>query len=197
MPTIKFIAALPGLALAIICTLAVWHDLRTRRIPNHLILAGALTAGLLHALLPTMPAPSHMAPVGQGLLFSMAGFGLGLLLLIPFYALRALGAGDVKLVAVVGAFVGPTGVLGVTLMTMLLGGILALVVALGSGQLMQALANLQRMWPVTGTRRASGGTAPSPGRAATSGKLPYAIAIAGGTAAHLLLTGAPLWRVFS
>ena len=38
---------------------------------------------------------------------AMVGAGLGFLLLIPFYAIRAMGAGDVKFLAALGALLGP------------------------------------------------------------------------------------------
>jgi prepilin peptidase CpaA len=178
-------AALPAVLLVLVLMIAVWHDVRTRRIPNRLILAGAGAAFLVHALLPS------------GLLFSLAGCVLGLLLLLPFYAMRALGAGDVKLMAVVGAFLGPFGVMGATLLTMLAGGVLALAVALGSGQLLQVIVNLQQMLRGARFRGTAGASAGIDAPVVVTGKLAYAVAIACGTAAQLLLASVPAWRFFS
>jgi prepilin peptidase CpaA len=173
---------------------ALWHDIRSRRIPNLLILAGALAAALLHVFLPP-GAGLFTAPVGGlGLGFSAGGFALGLLLLLPFYALRTMGAGDVKLMAMVGAFLGPAGVAGAALLSMLCGGVLAMIVALWSGQLTQVVVNLQQMLHGLAARGA-GAAMPRP--VAMSGKLAYAIAIASGTVAQLLLAGSPEWRLFS
>ena len=87
-------------------------DVRTRRIPNHLVLAGLLL-GLVNAGL-------------QGIWFdSLCGGGLALALGFVPFALRALGAGDVKATIVVGLFVGPIGVLQVVLLTALSSGIYA------------------------------------------------------------------------
>jgi prepilin peptidase CpaA len=57
------------------------------------------------------------------------------------YAMRALGAGDVKLMAMIGAFVGPGAVAGITLLTLLAGGVLALGVAGFNGRLKVMLFN--------------------------------------------------------
>ena len=182
---------LPSLTLGLVFCFALWHDVRSRRIPNWLIVAGTMAAFLLHALMPP-GSGLFSAPVGSlGLLFSISGFAVGLLLLLPFYALRTLGAGDVKLMAVVGAFIGPFGVMGATLLTMLAGGVLALVVAFGSGQLLQVIVNVQQiLHSALAVRRID-----QP--AVVTGKLAYAIAIACGTGGQLILAGATEWRFFS
>jgi prepilin peptidase CpaA len=177
---------LPLLLLSVLLVLAVWHDVRSRRIPNQLVLAGIIAAFLLQAALP-VGAGLFLEPFGSiGLLWSLAGFGLGLALLLPMYALRALGAGDVKLIAMIGAFVGPGTVFGIVLCTLLAGGVLALLVALYHGSLQRMLGNsfhlvLHSMFKAL-NREEMTIEAPS----APSGKLPYAIAIAAGTAPYLV-----------
>lgn len=90
---------------------ALW-DVRTRRIPNRLVLMGLLL-GLLNA-------------GAEGIWFeALTGGGLALALGIVPFALRALGAGDVKATIVVGLFVGPIGLLKVVLLTALSSGIYA------------------------------------------------------------------------
>ena len=79
--------------------LASLYDCRFRRIPNFLTFGAALGALVLHAL--------FSGP--QGLWFALGGLGVGFAFLIPGYALGKTGAGDVKLVAAVGAFLGPAG----------------------------------------------------------------------------------------
>jgi len=88
---------------------ALW-DIRTRRIPNALVLVG-LVLGLL------------MVSFQGTWLDALAGAGLALGLGIIPFALRALGGGDVKAAIVVGLFVGPTGILKVVLLTALCSGI--------------------------------------------------------------------------
>ena len=84
------------LAILAVISLAVFFDLEWRRIPNWLIVCG-LIAGLGLGGLRGMNA------LYQGLL----GLGMGIGLLIIPFAFRWIGAGDVKFLGVVGAFVGP------------------------------------------------------------------------------------------
>lgn len=76
---------------------AVYHDLRWRRVPNILILAG-ITCG---AATVTLGGRSDIL---QG----SCGFVLGFLLLLPFFLLGGVGGGDVKSLAVIGLFTGPS-----------------------------------------------------------------------------------------
>jgi prepilin peptidase CpaA len=197
MLTFPFLDMFPALVLALVFGFALWHDIRARRIPNQLIVLGALGGFLLHLLLPP-GSGLFTTPVGSlGIVFSISGFVLGLLLLLPFYAIRTLGAGDVKLMAVVGTFIGPWGVIGASLLTMLVGGVLALVVAAWNRQLLQVIVNIQQMFYSLKLGGLGSTGAPLDKPAVVTGKLAYAIAIAGGTAAQLWLAGSPSWRLFS
>jgi prepilin peptidase CpaA len=95
---------------------AVWWDLQTRRIPNGFVVSGMVFGLCWHAL----------APGGLGSLPALAGLILGLALFLPLYLMRAMGAGDVKLMAMVGVFLGPFDVLGAVLGTFLAGGVIAI-----------------------------------------------------------------------
>lgn len=183
----------PAAVLAGLLVAAVWHDVRTRRIPNRLVLGGAL-AGLTFQTLLAPGAGLFTSPFGAlGLLDGLAGLGLGLALLLPMYMLGAMGAGDVKLMAMSGAFLGPRDVLGAALLTMIAGGVLALVVALGSGRLAQVLSNLRQLLLHALVRAGTGGTARLDAPPVPTGKLAYAIAIAAGTALQLVLARVPAW----
>ena len=115
----------------------------------------------------------------------LVAVGLGLLL--PMYAMKALGAGDVKLMAMVGAFLGPRPVVFAVLCSLLAGGVLALAVALCRGTLRQSMANARQLL-LQGWLRAAAGEVPRVGAPAVpGGNLPYAIAIAAGTAIWLAL----------
>lgn len=184
------IELLPKLVLATVLGFAVFYDIASRRIPNKLIIGGTVAAFLLHTLMPFGPGLSTEQSGGQGVIFAAAGFGLPLLLLLPLYALRSIGAGDVKLIAVVGAFIGPAGVVGATLLTMVCGGLLALAMSLWSGQLTPVVLNLQHMLRGLADLKVQ---AP----ATVTGKLPYAVAISCGTLLQLLLAGHPQWKLFS
>jgi prepilin peptidase CpaA len=82
-------------------------------------------------------------PQGLGLWHALMGMGVGLVVGLPFFILRLLGAGDVKLVAVVGAFVGLPGVLWVALISGLVGGILAFALSAKHGTLSQLGGHLR------------------------------------------------------
>lgn len=182
------VTVLSGLVLALALAVAVWQDIKIRKIPNKVILMGTASAITLHAV--------QSASV-QGALVSLAGLLVGLLLLLPFYVLKVLGAGDVKLMAMVGAFVGTPAVIGVTLLTMLAGGVLALVLALCAGQLNQVVRNVLHLVRLARIAGPAAGLKSDAVAAPVTGKLPYAIAIACGTAGHMLLVGSPGWTLFS
>ena len=82
-----------GALLALACI----SDVRTRRIPNALTFSAVATAVVFHLLTGGWSAAG----------WSFAGCLLGALLFFPMFALRGMGAGDVKLLAAVGAWLGP------------------------------------------------------------------------------------------
>jgi prepilin peptidase CpaA len=160
------------------------RDLRTRRIPTALVLFGMGLGLSRQALAPT----ALFAGDGSGLQAGLLGGLAGLALFLPLYLLRALGAGDVKLLAMVGVWLGPQGVLHATLWTLLAGGALALVLALANGTLRQAGMNMLRIARAAVLRSCSAGMlvqAP----VATTGRLPYALAIATGAAVEMVRGG--------
>jgi len=135
-------------------------DLRTRRIPNRLTVAAAATAVAL----------AFVRAGWQGAFVSAAGVLIGLLLFLPLCLAGKLGAGDVKAMGAVGAFLGPVGVLLAALYTLLAGGIAA------------AVALVSFRWRVhrvsdTGQRASL----------LRQQDLPYGVAIACGTLASIVL----------
>src|SRR5512136_548273 len=83
--------------LLIVLAIAAITDVRTRRIPNWLTYP-TMGAGLSY----------HVYANGwQGFLFGLEGLLLGFALLLVFYLLGGMGAGDVKLMAGVGSILGP------------------------------------------------------------------------------------------
>lgn len=166
--------SLPFVLLCGLLAAAVWHDVRARRIPNAVVFPGMLAALVLHAALPD----------AEGIASALGGLALGLAILMPMYALRMMGAGDVKLLAMVGAFVGAGQVVAVALATLIAGGALALAVAAAQGSLRRLLANTRQMMVYSGMSALAGFMTPPVAPAApASGRLPYAVAIAAGTAA--------------
>jgi prepilin peptidase CpaA len=109
-----------SLAILALVSAAAISDLRTRKIPNPLLLTG-LILGL---------GLSLMTKGTDGLLSSLAGFGLGFALLLPGYLLRFTGAGDVKLLATLGVFSGPGMLLQIFVVSVLTGALFVLLRAL-------------------------------------------------------------------
>jgi prepilin peptidase CpaA len=105
------------LLLSLVLAIAAHSDLRHHRIPNKLSLLG-LIAGLG---LQTLADGPH------GLVAGLCGAGVGLACFAPFYLLRGMGAGDVKLLAAVGAILGPRGALIAALLSLLAGGLGAII----------------------------------------------------------------------
>jgi prepilin peptidase CpaA len=105
--------------LAAGAVIAAAIDLRTRRVPNPLTAALA-ASGLAFAA-------SGMSGLTVGA--SLAGFALGLALMLPGHVFGATGAGDVKLFAAAGAVIGPAPIVTAFFYTALAGGVLALMVA--------------------------------------------------------------------
>ena len=135
-------AQLAALAIAIG---AAACDLRTRRIPN-LLTFGAAAAGLAY----------HLISGGVGAFgHSAAGWLVGALVFVVPFALRGLGGGDVKLLAALGAWLGPIDVLWLTLYTGIAGGAMGVVVAFARGYLRHAVENLWLLlchWRVAGLK---------------------------------------------
>lgn len=102
--------------LGFVLLTAVVMDLRSYRIPNWLTFPAMASGVVLHTLFN-----------GQaGLILSLEGLGLGLGFFLIFYVMGGMGAGDVKLMAAVGSFLGPEGVLTAAVVTALLGGLYAI-----------------------------------------------------------------------
>lgn len=108
-----------GVVYTALLVFACASDVRSRRIPNRLAAPLAAT-GLMYSA-ATAASPGH------GVLYGFAGLALGLALWVPFYSLRWLGAGDVKLFAAAGAWLGPVRTLEGALIAAFAGGVLAVV----------------------------------------------------------------------
>jgi prepilin peptidase CpaA len=120
-------------------------DLAWRRIPNGLTFGSALGAAIWQA----------WASGVSGAAWALCGWATGLLLLLPLYLLRSLGAGDVKLLAAFGAWLGPMGAIWAGLYGTIAGGALALLVAVTTGYLGTAYRNLYGLlmfWRLEGVR---------------------------------------------
>ncbi|MDF3037204.1 MAG: prepilin peptidase [Paucimonas sp.] len=152
--------------LCILLLAASFLDIRSHTIPNRLTVGG-IAVGLLYAAI--VPFSMH-----TGFLWALAGCALGLLMLLPFYLMKAMGAGDVKLMAMVGAFVGPYAIVHIVITTFIVGGVAAIGFALARGATGRLLGNLRLMVLI----RMAGGSVAAAGSATSIGKMPYAVSIA-------------------
>lgn len=168
-----------GILFALLITAAI-IDYRSHRIPNWLVFSGALFGVLYNMLAPPFPHAS--------LLWPFQGLGMGLIVLLPLYLLGVMGAGDVKLMAMVGAIVGPADMVWVLLYTMMVGGVLAIIFVLARGTATRMWRNLNSLFLV-GFFNALDGVRPNLHIDArlSAGKLPYGVAIAIGTIGYLTL----------
>jgi prepilin peptidase CpaA len=118
-----------ALALAVIAAIL---DLQRHRIPNWLTYPGIVLGFVLRGVLFGW----------KGLLGALAGCLLAGGIMFVFYAVRAMGAGDVKLLAAIGALVGPREAGGVLLATAICGGVLAIVYAIYRRRMLTTLKNV-------------------------------------------------------
>ena len=104
------------IVLTMLLIMAIYTDLRWSLIPNRLTFSAMGIGIVLHAGLGGL----------HGVMFSLAGLGVGLGLFLLPYVCRAIAAGDVKLMAAIGSIIGVTGALSVALLSVLVGGLYAL-----------------------------------------------------------------------
>jgi prepilin peptidase CpaA len=107
-------------------------DFRTRRIPNWLTVPALVIGITLRSVVSGWP----------GAKASLEGAGLALLLLLPLVLMRALGAGDWKLMGAVGAFLGPVLLLFVLLGSFLVSGLMAVVEMMRTQRVKETFRNL-------------------------------------------------------
>ena len=164
------------LAAVLVALAACVTDLRSRKIPNMLTLGAAIAAFAYGAVSGGWP----------GLGWAVAGWAAGLAVFLPFFLLRGIGGGDVKLMAALGAWLGPITALWVGAFAGLAGGPLALLVAASSGYLKQAFSNvwgLLTFWRVMGLKAHPALTLET----TTAPRLPYALPILVGLVVTLWL----------
>jgi prepilin peptidase CpaA len=122
---------LPASLLLVTATVAAITDIRSRRIPNALVIT-AFAAGL---------AANTTLGGLDGLWRAAAGAGLALLVYFPLFLLRGMGAGDVKLMAAAGALAGPRAWFWIFVLAAVSGAVAGLVLALARGRLRSTLIN--------------------------------------------------------
>ncbi len=184
--TEELIGLLVLMILVVLLSLAAREDIRSHRIPNKLVLVGVVLGLGLNGLLPSGLGFNSEVPGGIGWVAAAKGLALGIAVLLPMYLLRAMGAGDVKLMGMVGAFLGAGDLIGALIATLIAGGVMALVVALWSRQLVNMLQNIKLML-FGGLLKMNLGQLPTMNDLPVSvAKLPYAVAITAGTLGYLI-----------
>lgn len=164
--------------LALLLVAAV-TDYRTFRIPNWLTGGGLVFALVYTALVP----PEYNASWWWG----AAGALIGFLVTLPMYVLRSMGAGDVKLMTMVGAFLGITGTLYAMVFSFITAGIAAIAFAASKGVLLRMFGNVRRImdgmaWSAIGGIRPTAQMKEQE----SVGKLAYGISIAIGTTVYVV-----------
>jgi prepilin peptidase CpaA len=135
--------------LLLACTLfaaaAAYRDWQTGHIPNRLVLAGLLIGLALHlgvrVWLLRAPATGAAAELGAALVSAVLGVATCALVPLLLYRMEAIGGGDVKLLAVLGAFLGPLGGLEVELYSFIVIAVYAPARLAYQGQLLRLLSN--------------------------------------------------------
>lgn len=158
--------------------LAVITDLSARKIPNSIIVFG-LIASLVCQLVATQ---------GAGGLNWLAGVALAFACFIPIYLLRGMAAGDVKLMMAVGGFLGYPLIIKAVVCVYLSGSVIAIVFVIFKGRSKHLFQNMQVMLTDAFIKTTSGvNVADDYVMKNSAGRMPYALAIAIGSAIALYL----------
>ena len=161
--------------LAVLAILAAVWDLRWRRIPNWLTLPG-IVLGLALSWFLEVP----------GIWQSLQGLGVAFAVYFFLYVLRGMGAGDVKLMAAVGATAGLANWLGILFLTALIGGATGILMVAANGRFRATAFNLLRIVGSLGRGRAPYKDNPDLDIASgTALRLPHGVMIALGTLGFL------------
>ena len=156
-------------ALAVLVTIAVYTELKEKRIPNSLTLLGML-AGLAVGYLPG-------GITGRS---SVAGLAMGFGLLFIFYVFGGIGGGDVKLMGAVGALLGYPLILPVIFYTAIIGGFMAILLLIWKDEFWHGC---RRFFSLC-RRKTEVSVAPTPTEPLT---IPYGVAIAIGCILSLFI----------
>jgi len=169
---------LSTILLLALLSVAVWSDIRTHKIPNKLNLFILILGLSLQTWFLGL----------DGLLSGLLGLSVGFTIFIPFYVLGGFSAGDVKLMAVVGTFLGPQNTLIAAALTLIMGGVLGVIILLVRNGF---VTYLSRNWQTLKTfllTRQFIFLRPETDEAAAI-RFPYAVAVAAGTLAAMLWLG--------
>lgn len=161
--------------LLVTAGVSLYTDLTRRKIYNA-VTVSAVALGLI--------LNSYQGGL-DGLLYSLQGLAIGFLIFLLPYLGGGLGAGDIKLMAAVGAVKGPAFVVAAALYGAALGGLLALVFLVRGGLVRESLSRIGRALSLVFlTRKLSWLDSLS---TRPSGTIPYGVAIFGGVLLAMLV----------
>lgn len=166
------------IALVLLVLTAAFWDLRWRKIPNWLVLSGLIVGFALNGFLFEW----------QGVKLAALGLGIAFAVYFPLYLIRAMGAGDVKLMMAIGSLVGWAAWLFIFIFTGVIGGVIAIAVLLLRRRTKQTLWNvgflLHRLMRFQAPYVANEELDVRSGKGM---RLPHAASIAAGTLVFLLI----------
>ncbi len=176
----------PFWIVAMFAVTAAYVDGKELRVPNKLTFPMIISGWLYSMVAYQLGGEGWYV----GLLWSLAGTAVGLATLLPAYAIGGMGAGDVKMMAAIGAWVYCTHTLYAFCVSAVVGAILAVGMILYSGQ-------IQRHWnqlvcitnEIVTVRNPETLSAIAADRKASMRLLPYGIPIAIGTVVYFLWAG--------
>jgi len=117
--------------VAVTLIVAAWIDGKELKVPNWITFPMVL-CGLLYNV---------VAGGWEGTQFALIGIGVGLMTLLPLYAIGGMGAGDVKLMAGIGAWLGGTVTWHTAVVTYIVGGVMGAAMAIYQGTWRKHLGN--------------------------------------------------------
>lgn len=156
--------------LVVLLSVATLVDMHTRRIPNWITLSGLFVGIAVWIWLEG----------GAGLIHALLGMLVGLAVFFPIYLARGMGAGDVKLMAAAGSFLGPGHAFFASLLVALVGGVIAAIYAWYYGRLGEALHGSLALLFKRSSRKTLANSA-------RTEAIPYGLAISLGTVMYLLV----------
>jgi len=165
----------PLFMIAVILVLATHADIKEHKIPNVLSIGGIFIGICMMSYFEGF----------TGFLNSLKGMGVGFFLFMPFYILKGMAAGDVKLMAAVGAFLGPEITLACVAFSLLSGTVLAIIYIVAKGSTQLTMSRYLQMAKVYGYTHQFVYLKPTE-KDVGSDRFPYASAIMVGTLLGLL-----------